>query len=111
MPAGRNIPILVTTGLDNVESIERAFRIGATDFIAKPISCPVLPHRLRYMLRAYHLAEAQRISRLGHFRWSPNKPRVERSPELSQMLAMASGTAAHSAKSLLRRVFPADGRR
>jgi signal transduction histidine kinase len=107
-PAGRNIPILVATGLEDVESIERAFRIGATDFIAKPISCPVLPHRLRYMLRAYHLAESQRISGLGHFRWSPNKPRVECSPELSQMLGMTDATATHSAKSLLRRVFPAD---
>jgi CheY-like chemotaxis protein len=39
MPAGRNIPNLVATGLDDVESIERGYRIGATDFIAKPISC------------------------------------------------------------------------
>jgi DNA-binding response OmpR family regulator len=69
MPAGHNTPILVATGLDDVGSIECAYRVGATDFIAKPISCAVLPHRLRYMLRAYHLAEAQRISGLGHFRW------------------------------------------
>src|SRR5271165_2056746 len=62
MPAGRNTPILVATGLDDVESIEGAYRVGATDFIAKPISYSVLPHRLRYMLRAYHLAEVQRIS-------------------------------------------------
>jgi signal transduction histidine kinase len=107
-PAGRNIPILVATGLDDVESIERAYRIGATDFIAKPISCTALPHRLRYMLRTYHLAEAQRISGLGHFRWMPNKPRVECSPEMSQMFGMAGGTPTHLAKSLLRRVFPAD---
>ena len=108
MPAGRNTPILVATGLDDVESIEGAYRVGATDFIAKPISYSVLPHRLRYMLRAYHLAEVQRISGLGHFRWMPNKPRVECSPEMSQMFGMDGGTATHPAKSLLRRVFPAE---
>jgi len=108
MPAGHNTPILVATGLDDVGSIECAYRVGATDFIAKPISCPVLPHRLRYMLRAYRLAEAQRISGLGHFRWTPNKPRVECSTEMSQMFGISGGTATHPAKSLLRRVFPAD---
>ena len=108
MPAGHNTPILVATGLDDFESIECAYRVGATDFITKPISCPVLPHRLQYMLRAYHLAEAQRISGLGHFRWMPNKRHVECSTEMSQIFGMSRGTATHPAKSLLRRVFPAD---
>src|SRR5437660_9382973 len=41
MPAGRNTPILMVTGLDDIASIEKAYRVGATDFIAKPISRPV----------------------------------------------------------------------
>ena len=40
MPTGRNMPILVAAGLDDVESIERAYRIAATDFIANPMSRP-----------------------------------------------------------------------
>jgi signal transduction histidine kinase len=108
MPAGRNTPILMATGLDDVESIERAYRAGATDFITKPISCAVLPHRLRYMLRAHHLAESQRIAGLGDFRWMLRNPRIECSSEVSRMFGIGGSAAAHPARSLLRRVFPTD---
>jgi signal transduction histidine kinase len=108
MPTGRNTPILIATGLDDVEAIERAYRAGATDFVAKPISCPVLPHRLRYMLRAYRLAEAQRIARVGDFRWIPKSVRVECSPEMCQLFGVKDNAGIHSARSLLRRVLPKD---
>jgi DNA-binding response OmpR family regulator len=108
MPAGRNIPILMATGLDDVESIDRAYRVGATDFIAKPISCPVLPHRLRYMLRACQLSEAQRVAGLGDFRWLPKNRCIECSPQMSRMFGVCSSITAHPAKDLLRLVFPTD---
>jgi signal transduction histidine kinase len=107
MPAGRNTPILMATGLDDVESIERAYRVGATDFITKPISCPVLPHRIRYMLRAYRLAEAQRIAGLGNFRWTPRTTRIECSPEMLCMFGVG-GAGLRSARSLFRQVSAAD---
>ena len=44
-------PILVITGLDDTESITRAFDAGATDFITKPINPELLVHRVRYTLR------------------------------------------------------------
>jgi PleD family two-component response regulator len=79
LPGGRNIPILMATALDDTDSIDQAYRVGATDFIGKPINWPVLPHRVRYMLRAHEtlknlilsqqrLAEAQRIAGLGYRR-------------------------------------------
>ena len=45
------IPILLATGLNDVDSIERGFDLGATDFISKPISWPVLSLRVKYILR------------------------------------------------------------
>jgi signal transduction histidine kinase len=108
MPAGRSIPILMATGLDDLESIERAYLVGATDFIAKPISCPVLPHRLRYMLRGCRLAETQRMAGLGDFRWLPKNRCIECSPELSQMFGVCGSIAAHPVRDLLRRVLPPD---
>jgi len=45
-------PIFIVTGLDDLESISRAYEVGATDFIAKPINWGVLGHHVRYMLRA-----------------------------------------------------------
>lgn len=51
-PEAERLPILMLTILNDIESINRAYEVGATDFITKPIAWPVLGHRLRYMLRA-----------------------------------------------------------
>ena len=72
------VPILFITGLDDVESIEHAYRAGATDFITKPIDWLILRNRVRYMVRAglaaeqvrrqeATLIEAQRIAQTGHW--------------------------------------------
>ena len=77
-PLGAHVPVLMMTGLDDVESINRSYEVGATDFVTKPISFDLLSHRLRYMLRAKSTADAlrasearlslaQRIARLGHW--------------------------------------------
>lgn len=59
-PGGRYLPIVMVTGLDDVESIERAYQVGATDFITKPIQWLVLCHRVRYILRANQTEETMR---------------------------------------------------
>jgi len=51
-PEGRDVPILMFTSLDDLESTERAYEAGATDFITKPIQWLVLYQRVRYILRA-----------------------------------------------------------
>ena len=62
---GEDIPVVLVTGHDDVDSIERAYQAGATDFIAKPINWTLIAHRLRYVLRAFRtlqsldMAEAQ----------------------------------------------------
>ena len=45
------LPIVMVTGLDDVESVEKAYHFGATDFIAKPINWALLGHRVKYLLR------------------------------------------------------------
>lgn len=47
-------PIFMATGLDDLDAINRAFEVGATDFIAKPLNWKTLGHHVRYMLRASH---------------------------------------------------------
>ena len=47
-----NIPILMITGLNDKESVDRAFDAGATDYITKPIHPPVLRQRLARILKA-----------------------------------------------------------
>ena len=40
------------TGLDDIESISRAYEVGATEFLTKPLNWMTLGHHVRYMLRA-----------------------------------------------------------
>jgi diguanylate cyclase (GGDEF)-like protein len=61
-PDGAHLPIIMVTGHDDTASIARAYEAGATDFFNKPILWPVLPHRIRYMIRAHRNAHALRRS-------------------------------------------------
>lgn len=51
-PLGAVTPILIMTAKGDVEAVERAFAVGATDFLHKPLPLQLLAHRVRYMLRA-----------------------------------------------------------
>ncbi|AFY33289.1 PleD family two-component system response regulator [Calothrix sp. PCC 7507] len=48
-------PILMITSLDDEESVNRAFEVGATDYITKPIHWAVLRQRLRRLLQQAHV--------------------------------------------------------
>lgn len=50
---GDELPIVMVTGMDNLDSIERAYEAGATDFIAKPINWSLIGHRVKYLFRSY----------------------------------------------------------
>jgi diguanylate cyclase (GGDEF)-like protein len=64
LPGGELVPVLMMTGLDDVDSIRQAYLAGATDFTSKPIHGTVLGHRATYLIRAgkafsdLHRAEA-----------------------------------------------------
>ena len=51
-PNFRDLPILMATGLEDVDSIEQAFEAGATNFVTKPINWTLLVYQVRYILRA-----------------------------------------------------------
>ncbi len=72
LPDNQHIPILMMTGLEDLDSINRAFEAGATDFITKPINIALLGHRVRYMLKASHttnrlLESERRLHRMAYF--------------------------------------------
>ena len=56
------LPIVMVTGLDDVESVEKAYHFGATDFIAKPINWALLGHRVKYLLRGQEALYALRAA-------------------------------------------------
>ncbi|MBI1388836.1 MAG: response regulator [bacterium] len=50
---GKAIPILIATGVDDVDSVQKAFDVGATDFIAKPVNWLTLGQRVKFVLRSH----------------------------------------------------------
>ncbi|HEY6577805.1 MAG TPA: response regulator [Rhizomicrobium sp.] len=61
-PETEYVPILVATGLDDVPSIVKAFDVGATDFINKPIKWVILNYRVQYMLRTSRVSHELRAN-------------------------------------------------
>ena len=45
------VPVVMVTGHNDTDAINQAFEAGATDYISKPVSWALLPHRLAYILR------------------------------------------------------------
>src|SRR5450830_1838713 len=56
------VPIIMVTGGDDLEAVTRAYEVGATDFISKPINWPILGHRVLYVLRASDAIARLRIA-------------------------------------------------
>jgi diguanylate cyclase (GGDEF)-like protein len=95
-PVLADTPVIMSTGLGDVESIQRAFDVGANDFIVKPINYPILLHRLWFILRAsqnsaalkesqMQLTAAQRIARLGYWIWDVTNNTFEISEHLAEL--------------------------
>lgn len=92
---GERVPIIMVTGLDDSSSVDRAYEVGATDFVVKPINWPLLAHRLRYVLRGARTLEALRlreahIHRLAYYDVLTDLPNRE---WLSEYLSEALGEA------------------
>ncbi len=99
LPKGKYTQILMVTGLDDTESIERAFEAGANDFVAKPINWTMLGHRGKYMLRAgraieelnkskRRLAKTQELARLGNWEIDLINNSFHCSPEAGRLLGL-----------------------
>ena len=48
-------PILIITSLDDEDSVNRAFALGATDYVTKPIHWPILRQRVHRLIQQAQL--------------------------------------------------------
>lgn len=112
-----HIPVILATSLDDLASIDRAYRVGATDFITKPVNWGLLGHRVRYVLRATRTAEAlaereiellrtrlEIILRLGQaseYRDNETGMHILRMSKYSALLGKAIGLPEHDTELLL----------
>ncbi len=115
----RNTPVLMVTGLDDVDSVQRAFRSGATEFVTKPVNFPILFHRIRFQLRSAkndralrknqeQLAEAQRVAGLGCWRWDTENDELSLSDNLKIMLGLTDIRNSFTLADYLSHVHPED---
>ncbi len=118
-PSGRHLPVLIMTGLNDIDSINRAYETGATDFATKPINFPLLPQRVRYLLRGKRIADelraskarlenTQHIAQLARFDWDLDTGRLKCSPRLNDLFGAPPDTAITTPEALLAYIHPED---
>ncbi|PIX53405.1 MAG: hypothetical protein CO188_00920 [Zetaproteobacteria bacterium CG_4_9_14_3_um_filter_54_145] len=96
---GCHTPVLVMTGHEDNQSIDRAYHAGATDFITKPVNWKLLGHKTHYLLRGGRLlqhaeeqrvllAQAERMARIGSWKWHCNSKELNCSPGIRTLFAL-----------------------
>jgi CheY-like chemotaxis protein/nitrogen-specific signal transduction histidine kinase len=65
IPGGDLTPVLMITGLDDSASLDRAYEVGAADYITKPIHWAVLRQRVKRVLNQSHLHRQLEASNLA----------------------------------------------
>jgi len=61
-PDSRHVPILMQTSLDDMESVQRAYIAGATDFSSKGINPMLLAERVKFLVRSKQTQDQLRES-------------------------------------------------
>jgi CheY-like chemotaxis protein len=65
LPRGAQTPVLIITGLEETTYVDRAFKVGAADYITKPIHWAVLRQRVRRLLSQSQLYQDLEDSNLA----------------------------------------------
>lgn len=119
LPEGDNVAIIMVTALDQPQDIQKAFDVGATDFMTKPVKWPLLSHRIQYVLKANKtikeltksknkLAKAQSIAHLGSWEWDFKTESLDCSDEVYRMVGIAPHQAQMTLSYLIEVVHPED---
>lgn len=119
MPGAEHLPILMVTALEDTESIERAYEIGATNFITKPINWPNFPRQIRYALRASRAitelrkseeryALAARGANDGLWDWDLESDAIHFSPRWKDMLGYGEDAIGTDSEEWFGRIHPKD---
>jgi PAS domain S-box-containing protein len=121
-----NIPILMVTALSDQASVDRAFAVGATDYISKPIHWQVLCQRvhrllegkrnmeeLRYQTEQAKRREAQlmmalKSAQMGTWEWDVAENKVTWSENKEALFGLEKGTFDGTYDAFVRSIHPQD---
>lgn len=119
LPEGEDMPIIIIAERNCIDSIDRAYDSGATDFILAPVKWHIFKHKLQYVLRTSSamqsarrnerlLADAQRIAKLGNWSWDTVKKEIHVSDESYRIFGLPKTSPGIFYKMLLNAVHPDD---
>lgn len=108
-PATQAIPVIFVTALDDAADESAGFEVGAVDYIAKPISPPVVRARVKTHLSLVRADELQKtrlqiiqcLGRAAEYRDNETGLHVIRMSHYSRILALAAGFSTARAEELL----------
>lgn len=124
LPIAERVPVLMITALYDRASVERAFAVGATDFITKPIQGSVLSQRVcrlleadrtmqqlrqqteQAQLREYQLRMALEAAHMGIWNWDLQTDEMTCSDNLEALYGLEKGTFDRTYTTLINCVHP-----
>lgn len=103
------IPVIFVTALTDVVDEEKGFKLGAVDYIAKPVSPPIVKARIKNHLslvdvnevKATRLQIVQRLGMASEYKDNETGMHVIRMSHYSQSLALAIGYSSEVAEEIL----------
>ncbi|MBD2562900.1 MULTISPECIES: PAS domain-containing protein [Nostoc] len=126
LPDGKETPVLMITSFSDQATVEKAFAVGATDFITKPIQWPILRQRLRRILEASRtvqelrqqtaqaqLREAQLTmaldaARMGIWNWDLLTNKISWSDHLEALFGLEKGIFNYTYEAFICCIHPHD---
>jgi len=119
LPGGDEAVIVLMTGLDNIEALDKAYEVGAADFATKPINPVIIRQRAQYQLRSWEflkelraseqrLSRAQSIARVGDWEMALDEERIRGSAQCCEILGLDDDALDATYGELLSLVHPED---
>jgi DNA-binding response OmpR family regulator len=96
----KHLPIVVVTGREDMAAVDRAYALGATSFVVKPLNWRVLSHQLAYVLR--NAREAAEVRKQLHLLQGMNEASAE-------LLRLCGNNLSGPADAILRSTEKLDG--
>jgi CheY-like chemotaxis protein len=90
IPGGDLTPVLIITGLDDNSSVDRAYEVGAADYITKPIHWAVLRQRVKRLL---HQSELYRELEASNLALRETAERLQEQNRLMEQAKLAAESA------------------
>jgi len=121
-PGISEIPIVLVTGSDDMSSIQRAYELGITDFVTKPIPWLLIGYRISFLMRANkafsnlkrnekRLSHAHRLAKMGTWEWELQTDKMWFSDEVRHIFRFAPQSFDASFQSYINSVHPVDRQR